>query len=375
MSKKILIVTEEWAGSGHRMAAYALEQALRERSPEIVVEVIGGLNSVSPLLLRLSRASYFGSLRYFPEIWQRVYERDLLWSSALKKPLSIVLGRRMLQKVIAQTGPDTVVATHAYCLAALAEAKKRAEKPFTLISVCTDFHVNHFWIHPHIDAYVVANEQIADELIQRHGIMPEKVFAFGIPLRPAFAKENGRQKEDWRRRLGLKTNGFTVLISGGEGGYGGILDVVKRLLQMGRPMQILVATGKNRRLYLELTAHLARVVTPHTVHLLGYVQEIWEYIGAADAWISKPGGLTCSEALAMKTPLILYQPLPGQERRNSLFLRTHQMAVEASDVEEITQILDRWHSRQEERMETAVRMQRFARPDAAYRTADLILQQ
>ncbi|NGQ95303.1 glycosyl transferase [Brevibacillus sp. SYP-B805] len=373
MSRNILLVTEEWAGSGHWMAACALEQVLRERGGDARVEMIGGLHTASPLLKRLSRAAYLGSLRYVPEVWHRLYERDHLWSRAFKKPLGMVLGKRLLQNVIEQTAPEVVVATHAYCLAALAEAKKRAAKPFALVGVCTDFHFHHFWFHPQIDAYVVANEQIAADAVRRFGVPAENVYPYGIPLRPPFARENDRQKDEWRKQVGLRPDRFTVLISGGEGGYGEIGPVVKRLLQMEKPLQIIVATGKNAALLRELAACLTGIASPHTVHLLGYVQDMWAYIGAADAWISKPGGLTCSEALAMRTPLILYRPLPGQERKNSQFLRTHQIAEEARDVEEIVRLLARWQHRQDERSELASRMRPFARPDAAYRTADLIL--
>lgn len=373
MSKRVLIVTEEWAGSGHRMAALALQQALQEASAQSQVDVLDGLNTISPLLRKLSCVSYLGSLRYFPEAWDRLYARDRLLSHALKKPLGTILGRRMLQRVIEQLEPDTVVATHAYCLSALAEAKKQARHPFSLVSVCTDFHVNEFWIHPFIDAYVVANDEIGQQVSQRYHISPASIFPFGIPLRTPFAKESGRRKKEWRERLGLKGNQFTIMVCGGEGGYGKIKEVVERIIQLGRPLQILVVTGNNRKLQQALEQSIGRRAMPHMVHVLGYIKEIWAYMGASDVIVTKPGGVTCSEALAMQTPMILFHPLPGQERKNSQFLREQQLAEEAKNVEEIAQILERWQSRQEDHQQRSSRMQQFSRPDAAYHIADMIL--
>ncbi len=373
MSKRVLIVTEEWAGSGHRMAALALQQALQESSAESQVVVLDGLHTVSPLLRKLSRASYLGSLRYFPTAWDRLYARDRMWGQALKKPLGTILGKRMLERVIDQLNPDIVAATHAYCLSALAEAKRRAKHPFSLVSVCTDFHVNEFWIHPFIDAYVVANDEIGQKVRSRYDIAPSSIFPFGIPLRPPFAKESGRKKKEWREQLGLKGNQFTIMICGGEGGYGKLEEVVGRIMQLGRPLQILVVTGNNRKLYQELQRNVARRATPHTVHVLGYIKEMWAYMGASDVIVTKPGGVTCSEALAMQTPMILIDPLPGQERRNSQFLREQQLAEEAKNAEEIAQILERWQSRHEDLQERSSRLERFSRPDAAYLTAEMIL--
>ncbi|WP_167569019.1 MGDG synthase family glycosyltransferase [Brevibacillus migulae] len=353
------------------MAALALQEALLEKSAQSKVEVLDGLHTISPLLRKISQASYLGSLRYFPKAWDRAYARNRLWSATLKKPLGVMLGKRMVKRVIDPYRPDIVVATHAYCLSALAEAKKHARVPFSLVSVCTDFHVNDFWIHPSIDAYVVANQEIGQAMQRTHDVRPESIFPLGIPLRTSFAKESGKHKKEWREQLGLRGNQFTIMISGGEGGYGKIREVLERLIQMGRPLQILVATGKNRELRQQLSQIIARITSPHSVHVLGYIKEIWAYIGASDVMITKPGGITCSEALAMQTPLILYDPLPGQERKNSQFLCEHQLAYEAKHVEDIVQILERWQSKPENVQ--AQSLERFSRPDSAYRAADLIL--
>jgi len=373
MSKKVLIFTEEWAGSGHMMAAVAIKQALQELAEESEVTIIGGLGTASPTLQLLSRASYFTSLRYFPSAWQWLYSRDKTWNTALKKPLGKILGKRLLEKVLEKEAADAVIATHAYCLSALAEAKKAVAKPFTLGSVLTDFHVNSFWVHPEIDYYVVAHPKIGDQLRTRFRIEQEKIYANGIPLRTDFARGRDKQKREWRISLGLKPDLFTVLLCNGGAGYEDVTPIVEKLLLTGNPLQIIVVTGTNHMLLSNLRSQAFTNNSSHAIHLLGYVKNMWEWIGAADAVITKPGGLTCAECLAMGTPMVLYRPLPGQERKNSQFLRDHGAAEEVHTIDEIVQMIERWQTEVHVWTEVSLRTVDLGIPDSAYRTAELIL--
>ncbi|GAA4703122.1 MGDG synthase family glycosyltransferase [Brevibacillus fulvus] len=369
MNKKVLIITEGWAGSGHRMAAVALQQVLQEQA-ETEVVLLEGLMNVNPLLRELSRISYLQTIQHFPRGWEFLYQRGQLWHSLLKKPLGKYLGKRMHDRVIRLERPDVVVLTHAYCLAALAETKRQLAQPFQLVVVVTDFHVNPFWIHEQVDRYVVPHESIGEELSIRHGISKHHIHTYGIPLRPAFAHEAQVSKREWKQRVGLDPDRFTVLISGGEGGYGAIRKIVRCLAAHDRSLQLVVITGKNKQLYRELQQESKLDNLP--LLLLGYVEKMWQWIGAADVYISKPGGITCAEALALGTPLIFYQPLPGQEQKNCQFFLEQRWAVHAASEQHILQIIRRWQAEPSLRLNLSEQMRLAARPDAAYRTAEMI---
>lgn len=376
MKRRILICTEDWAGSGHKVAASALKQALEKTASDasaLDVHVISGLGTVSPMLQKVSNQAYRTSLRYMPQIWERLYRQEQSWGKAIKVPLGKWLSKRLLSRVIEEVRPDTVVATHAYCLGALSEAKKKASVPFVLGSMPTDYYVNSFWIHPEVDFYVVAHEELIPPLKDRYGIAAEKIKSYGIPLRPPFALQHQRSKSVWKQELGLKPGMFTVLLSGGEDGYGDYVPLVGQLLQAGRPLQIVIVTGKNTLLRQRLAKALQAETSPHTVHLLGYVEDMWSYMGAADVVISKPGGLTCSEAMAMGTPFIVYRPLPGHEQRNSQFLARIGVSSEASTLEDITRLINRWLIRKEEWTQTCTKIQQHGKPRAAFDIADYIL--
>jgi processive 1,2-diacylglycerol beta-glucosyltransferase len=371
--KRLLVVTEEWAGSGHRMAAEALREAAVERCPGVYARVEGGLQAASPALRELSCFFYGQMLRYSPMLWQRLYDREQMWGTALAKPMGAFLARRLLRELLEREQPDVVAATHAYCLSALAHAKQKAGKRFRLVSIPTDFHVNRFWVHPEIDAYIVAHERLAELLERRHGVAREKIRVYGIPVRPAFAAAAREEKASWKERTGLSPDRFTVLVSGGEGGHGGMEEVVRSLLDVTEPLHIVVIAGKNEPIRQRLSLVAER---PHPLHRLvvkGYEPSIWEWIGAADAYVTKPGGISCAEALALQTPLILYRPLPGQERHNLSFLLGQQAAVWAEKPEEIAAMIVRWRRRPEEREEMVRRMDALRQPDAARRIADYLL--
>jgi processive 1,2-diacylglycerol beta-glucosyltransferase len=372
MAKRILLITEEWAGSGHRMAAVAIQEALKDTKGAISSKLVGGLETASPALRELSRLFYLNMLRYGQPIWQQIYNQEHLFGAALERPLGWWLSMRLTNALLREEEPDVVVATHAYCLSALAEAKQRVDKPFHLVSIPTDFHVNRFWVHPGIDTYIVAHEQIAQTLSKNYHVEAKKIRVHGIPIRPVFGMAAKIGKKSWKERLGLSPELFTVLVSGGEGGYGRMDDVLRELMKDAEPLQIVVITGKNEGLRKHLDGWLKKETPRHHVVVKGYEPNIWQWIGAADAYITKPGGISCAEALALKTPLIVYQPLPGQEKHNTAFLLQHQAALFAERLEEITQAIRHWRERQQ--WEKAIeRMEGLRRPESAKQIAKYLL--
>ncbi|UFJ62962.1 glycosyl transferase [Anoxybacillus sediminis] len=355
------------------MAAEALREAVVERCPDVYARVEGGLQAASPALRELSRFFYGQMLRYSPTLWQRLYDREQMWGTALAKPIGAFLARRLIRELLEREQPDVVAATHAYCLPALAHARKKAGKRFRLVSIPTDFHVHRFWVHPEIDGYVVAHERLAELLERRHGVKRERIHVYGIPVRPVFAAAAREEKAYWKSRMGLSPDQFTVLVCGGEGGHGGMEEVVRSLLNVPEPLHIVVITGKNEPIRQRLSLLAGQLHPLHRLVVKGYEPSIWEWIGAADAYVTKPGGISCAEALALRTPLILYRPLPGQERHNLSFLLQHKAAAWAERSEEIARLIVRWRCYPEEREEMVRRMDALRQPDAARRIADFLL--
>lgn len=371
--KRFLLVTEEWAGSGHRVAAEALQEVLLNMDGAESARLIGGLQTASPSLRVLSRFFYVNMLKYARPVWHSMYEQDEMWGKALSRPLGRWLSARLLRRVLQAEQPDVVIVTHAYCLSALAFAKKQMDKPFQLVSIPTDFHVNRFWVDREIDAYIVAHEYMAECLQQKYQIHPEKIHVCGIPIRRAFSLAESTPKHEWKKRLGIAPERFTVLIGGGEGGYGQMEEVIRALFTEEQPLQVVAVTGKNARLKKRLETEFAHGDGRHDLVVKGFEDCMWQWIGAADVYVTKPGGITCAEALAMRTPLVLYQPLPGQERHNSTFLTQQNAAVLAKTPQEIQNVIRRWrHS--DEKNKIPLQMDKLRRPEAANQIATLLFQ-
>ncbi|WP_400164767.1 MGDG synthase family glycosyltransferase [Brevibacillus sp. TJ4] len=371
MARRFLLVTEEWAGSGHRMAAIAIQEALREKQEVESARLVGGLQTASPALREVSRIFYANMLRYGQPIWQRIYQQDKIWSTTLKKPVGKWLSSRLVDTLLEEK-PEVVVATHAYCLSALAEAKRQIGQTFHLVSVPTDFYVNHFWVHPAVDTYIVAHQQVADQLHSAYRIHPERIRVHGIPVRRPFSMASHAAKAHWKQTLGLSPDLFTVLIAGGEGGYGNMESVVTELMKSTEAMQIVVVTGKNEALLQRLRAVWEQNMTPHRLYIRGYEPELWRWLGAADVYVTKPGGISCAEALSMRTPMILYQPLPGQEQHNTAFLLRHGVAALAEQPQMILGAVQQM-SRHEEWEKAIKRMEMLRKPASSEQTAEYLL--
>jgi len=373
MGKRFLLVTEEWAGSGHKMAAVALEEALLAQKEVESVKMVGGLETASPALRELSCFFYRNMLRYGQPLWQRMYEQERLWDNALKKPVGKWLSKRLKHTILNVEKPDVVIATHAYCLSALAEVKRKREQPFHLVSIPTDYHVNRFWVHPLIDTYIVGHESVAHRLVQHYGVKESKIHAFGIPIRQAFSQtEVQRDRREEKKQLGLCSDLFTVLISGGEGGYGQMDVVVDELLGCEESLQIIVITGTNQALRKQMEQRLQGTSSPHTILIKGYEDQMWRWLAAADVYVTKPGGISCAEALALSTPLIVYQPLPGQERYNTAFLLQHGAATFADHPRKIGSLIQQWKNKQKW-TSTIERMESIRRPFSTQQTVEYLL--
>jgi processive 1,2-diacylglycerol beta-glucosyltransferase len=223
--------------------------------------------------------------------------------------------------------PQALVCTQAVPCTVFAAEKRRGTITVPLIAVVTDFAIHSYWVHKEVDLYCVASEEARRDLI-RYGIDAARIVVTGIPISPKFLKP--RRKEQVRARLGLDTRRATALIMGGSQGMGPLQETLHKLEDLN--LQCLVATGLNRELYRMLKKTHGR---DKRMRIFGYTRRIHMLMEAADVLITKPGGLTTSEALAKNLPMVLTNPIPGQEERNARYLERQGVAVPADSPEEI----------------------------------------
>jgi processive 1,2-diacylglycerol beta-glucosyltransferase len=241
------------------------------------------------------------------------------------------LSTRPLMKEIAAFAPDAVICTHFLPAELLARKTGRGHFSTPVWVQVTDFDLHGMWVQPEVAGYFAANDEVKFRL-QSRGIAPERVRVTGIPIMPQFSQKPDRAA--CAKELGASPSKCTVLLMGGGAGVGGLDEVAERLLAIGgadaiSDFQLIVLAGKNQKTLAALTELSAK--HPGRLFPQGLTNKVERIMACADVIITKPGGLTTSEALACGLPMIIHSPIPGQEEHNADYLMEEGVALKAID--------------------------------------------
>lgn len=338
MIKKVLIMSAS-TGGGHNRAARAIKEELESRTIDnmsIECEIVDSLKLVNNTMDKVISGGYEKSALYTPKAYGSVYrfsETSLASKNEFKgNPLTSLMAKKF-KHLLNDSSPDLIIGTHPFPMIALSTLKKnnnihslsRSESFYKstkvdippMISVLTDYTTHSTWIQNEIDYYIVGHEYVK-ELLVYEGVDSEKVKAFGIPVEKSFLSH--RDRETVLTELGLSPEKLTVLLMGGSFGAGNIKETLEELLTVDRDFQILVVTGRNEHLKDRLSKMLDSTIHNKNICLLGYTNKMNDILASIDVLISKPGGLTTTEALLNDVPMIVPYFIPGQEEENLDFL-------------------------------------------------------
>ncbi len=360
------------AGSGHTRAAQAVQAAAGQWFPHVNVVHIDLMDLVPKIFRTIYVDTYLKVVERHPAVWGYLYDRTdrEKADSSLNRLRTIVerLNTRKLNRVIDDIAPDHVICTH-FLPAQLFSRKvrtKRFRKPVWV--QVTDFGVHALWLHGHMSGYFAAHAELAWCMAGR-GIPEGIIHTTGIPIMPAFGERPRRT--DCAAMLGLDPARTTLLLMAGGSGIGGIDTLAEQLLRIDAHVQVIALAGRNAVLLEKLRELAAR--HPARLVPMGFTTEIERLMAASDMAITKPGGLTTSECLAMGLPMIVVSPIPGQEERNADFLLENGAALKACDAGalawRVTDLLDN-PARLARLRENALRL---GRPDAARTVLDIVL--
>ncbi|MEG6586180.1 MGDG synthase family glycosyltransferase [Dendrosporobacter sp. 1207_IL3150] len=319
--RRVLIVSAS-IGYGHNQAAKAIACKLSTQ-PQMQVNIVDFMADEISYLNSLIKETYFKMLALSPNVYDLLYR----WTQAsaegeqVANLLAAVMKKRM-EKLIVEYKPDLVVCTHPFPCGAAAYLKKNRKVKTKLAAVITDYALHQLWIYKEVDLYFVGDVELKCSL-QKHSILGSKIIVTGIPISSSFSQINNDCTI--MSDLKLSNNLPTILIMGGGLGLGGVRETLESLEAIPKLLQILVVTGENRSLRQGLTVHAA--TSKHKIHIFGFTKQIAELMISSDLLITKPGALTISEALAMKLPMVFFQPIPGQERDNAAHITQKGAAV------------------------------------------------
>lgn len=241
------------------------------------------------------------------------------------------IGMQKMIELIQIEKPSIVVSTYPFTSSVVSKLKANGLTAVPLITVITDHSHHSYWLNPYTEKYIVDSIETREELIQL-GIPSEKVFSTGIPIRNRFLKHHGRK--DLIAKYHLDTGLPTVLImGGGDGLIGKDFIKYKRLEAIPQKLQLIILCGHNDRLKRQIQRELEH--SKHHIILKGYVDQVDEWMAVSDLIVTKPGGVTTAEALAVRLPMLLYKPLPGQEEDNARYLIDSGVAIQANHPDDV----------------------------------------
>lgn len=350
-------------------AANAVVSALRARDPGVRTTVVDSYKYAALAMSRVVSEGYLQMVKTIPQMYGYMYRQaERATEVGPFRVWAHQFTASNLRALIEREKPDVVVCTHAFPCGAMVEYKRAYADAPPVVGVVTDFAVHAFWIHPDVDAYAVATEPMREIMIAR-GVDPARVAVTGIPVDPRFAG-TGESQSALRERLDLPRGRTIVLMMGGGLGMGPIVTMMRALEQAEAPVCAVVIAGKNHALQTRVRDAAQGLAYP--VRVLPFVDNVHEYMHAADLLLTKPGGLTTAEALVAGVPMVLFKPLPGQEERNVRYLTERRAAAKAKTPSELARVVRDLIAKpgRTERMAAAIR--EIAKPNAAAEIAAIV---
>lgn len=370
-----ILVLSVSAGAGHVRAADAIVKAAQAAHPPLTATHIDLLSLVPKDFKKLYGEQYIKLVEKLPQLWSFLYSksdrpsRDSLVGKL--KRAAEKLNTRKLHAEIERLAPDAILCTHFLPAELLSrqrgKLKKKDQRLPPLWVQVTDFDVHALWVHPHVDRYCVASEEVAFRLADR-GVPREKISVTGIPVMPQF--NASLERDVCARELGLAADRFTVVMMAGGAGVGSLDEMAQRLLKLPGDLQIVALAGRNADLLKRLQA-LAKL-HPRKLFPIGFTTTVERVMTCADLVVTKPGGLSVSECLAKQRPMLLVSPIPGQEERNADYLLECGAAIKAVDAATLEFKLARLLADRPRLAMMSAAAKRVAKPHAAAEVVALI---
>jgi len=363
--KRILILTVTGAhGDAHRRMANALRQALLQIQPDDTVEVVDALQQCATWF-HLYYDSYLIPAKYCPPLWRWI--ENLQHGSRATTPGWVYRrGGQGLFRFIQTFNPDVVVATEVGLCELTSMCKREAYSRFRLVGLCTGVDVDRAWAQPEVDLYPIAPD--AAGALEAAGAPRAKILPCGMPIDPAFACRC--EQAAARTRLKIEPDVPMVLVLFGGRGFGKPHLILKELQKVKAPLQVVLITGKDPRVE-EKVRRLCTGRARHTV--LGWVDNMHEWICAADLLVAKAGGSTVIEALAGGLPILAFDFFPGSEERTCAWIAKEGLGWWIRRPEEIAPVIEHMLNDPAELQRLRAKAKAKGRPRAAFEAAEAIL--
>ncbi len=337
--KKILILYAKYGG-GHYSAAKAIQKHL-DNTYNVETELIDFMEYANKILNSITIKAYNKMAKDAPRLWGKIYaksQRGILGgiSTSANKLMS-----SKINKLLKQTNPDIVVSTHPFSSQMVSYLKQKGKISCKLVTVLTDFAPHDQWLigHKFANDFCVSNEKMQKYLLN-YGINKEKIHVTGIPLSDKFLETFDKSKIFKEFELN-ENNPVILFFGGGEFGLGKStnLQILNALIHNLPTYQIIAISGKNKKMNEKFNELVKNANATNRVKVFDYTNKVPELMSISSLVVTKPGGLTTSESLASSLPILIINPIPGQEEENAEFLENHHVGIWLKNTDNIDEFI------------------------------------
>lgn len=362
-------------GGGHLNAAKSIYEYILKYYKDNHLELIDCMKYVNKTVEKVTTAAYREAAKKAPWVWGRIY------NDSQKGPLAHLSSRSnkimaiKLWRLLREKKPDLIISTHPFSSQMCSYLKRKGKITAKIATIMTDFAPHDQWLvgSDFTDYFFVANDKMKDYLITTN-ITGDKVFVTGIPLSNRFLQSYDRKKI--LDSYGLVDGKKNILFfGGGEFGLGKskTFHIFESLIQASQDMQIIAIAGKNEKMKSRFDEVVEKKKATTRVKVLSFTNQIPELMSISDLVVTKPGGMTTTESLASGLPMIIINPIPGQEEENAEFLVRNGVAVWIKKEDNIARVLKNLYRHPEKIDEMRNNIPNLAKPDSTKNICDILI--
>lgn len=374
--KKVLILYAKYGG-GHLSAATAIQTYLEENYYYTVeVKCVDCVEYYNQFLSDMTTNAYKNLAKNAPNLWKKIYygsKKGLL--AKISGKANSMMAKKLLS-LLTDFSPDMVVSTHPFSSQIISLLKEQKKINCDLATVLTDFAPHDQWLvgKEYCDYYFVSNNKMRQDLIDNYGVPSEKVFATGVPLSSKFSEKIDDEKT--YSNYQLNPNKKTILFfGGGEFGLGKkrTVLILKSLAKHLDEYQIVAVSGRNKKMNNEFL-NLYEKLQNEDLHVLKYTKDVPSLMHISSLVVTKPGGLTSSESLASNLPILIINPIPGQEEENAEFLEASGSAVWLKKDDNIDDVINNLLNDPQKLEQMKINTTQIAKPNSTMDICEILLE-